>query len=493
MRRVAGALAVVLLVAWISFGGGITEWANDGTYDYSSAIVVQNVSDRAAVVNVVYQTPCDPTTPDYQVTVPAGSSGLVNVNDAFPGPWSGSAIVTSDVPIIANQNYVWHVPYDGTQWAANEGGVLSPSTTWYLAEGSTYGGFESYVCVQNPSEQSAQVEIAYTTPGASHAGPAVSVDPVSSLEIPIKDTLTDYSSIGVVVTSDQPVVAQLSTYWNGGASYTSTHGASQPANTWYVAEGSTSSMSGFETWITVQNPTPSPADVSVTYIADGQQIPGPQYTVAPMTHDTFNTAGTLPDQSNFAAMITSDQPIVAVQSMRWDGHQGFDSTTGVPQSQQTWHFPLVRPTLGASSWLAVQNVGDASSTVTIDYVSETGTTGGGTLDVDPFGRGSLSLPEKVGGSMWYSAVVTSDQPIVAMVGNHWETSSGSHRDIGFGVSQTATQWYLPTTPHAPSWSESSFGESSAPSTGTDDRDGDGVPDDQDMCPDYPGDPSMDGC
>jgi hypothetical protein len=61
MRRIFAGLMVILLVGMIGFGGNPEDWASDGTYAYSSVIVVQNVSDTVAQVQVTYQTPCDPT------------------------------------------------------------------------------------------------------------------------------------------------------------------------------------------------------------------------------------------------------------------------------------------------------------------------------------------------------------------------------------------------------------------------------------------------
>ena len=489
MRRVLTGVIAILLVGILGFGGDLGNWSSDGTFSYSSSIVVQNVSDTAALVQITYQTPCDPTTPDYQATVAPGTSQTVNVNDAFPGPWESTAIVTSDAPIVATQNIIWADPSGGTQWAAHSGAKPGASDTWYLAEGSTYAGFQSYVSIQNPNAQAAQVEVTYMTPGGTHVGPTVSIDPIAQTEIDIADTLPDWSSISAVVTSDVPVVAQLSTTWNGSASTTTSMGVTMPGETWYLAEGSTTG--GFETWLMVQNPSTETAHVSVSYIADGKQSSVSTLNVAPMTHDTFSAADTLPDQPHFATIITSDVSIVAVQSKTWEGHSGYGGTVGVPSSATEWFFPVARTHPGASTWIAVQNVGDTSAEVSVTYATHTGAVDGPDLALDPFARQSISLPESVSDQVNFSVVVTSDQPIVAIHGSYWETGSGVRQHLAFGVTQPSTTWFVPITPHAPSQMSQEPG--SSPPSPIADRDGDGVPDDEDYCPDFPGRVDDNGC
>jgi len=493
MRRALAGLMALLVIALVGFGGDLGNWSNDGTTSYSSAIVVQNVSDTAATVQITYQTPCDPTTPDYEVTVPPGTTQTVNVNEAFPGPWASSAVVSSDVPIVATSNIVWSDPSGGTQWAAHAGATPGLSQTWYLAEGSTYGGFQSYIAIQNPNDGPAQIDITYMTPGGTHAGPSVTVSPISQTEVNMADTLPDWSSISAVVTSDVPVVAQLSTYWNAGSSTASTMGTTMPSDMWYFAEGSTTQSSEFETWFLLQNPGPTAATVDVTYIANGSQTVGPTLDVPAMTHTVFNAADTLPDQAHFSAIVTSDIPIVAIQSNRWKaphGH-GYASTVGQPATANDWFFPSARPNPGASTSIAVQNVGTTSANVNIIYSTGSGAIDGSSLALDPFTRDSISLPESVDGSTSFSVTVTADQPILATQGSYWETGSGVHQSLYFGVVQSSTTWYVPITPHPPSLI---MQNSTSDDPGTvSDRDGDGVPDNEDFCPDFPGSAATNGC
>lgn len=485
MRRTVTALGTVLLVGSLSLAGDLPGWSTDGTTSYSSAVVIQNVSDTVAVVNIAY-----PAATDHQMTVPAGTSHTQYVNDGSGGPWGVAALVTSDVPIVATQNFLTWDPNGGTQWASHSGGVASPSKTWYLAEGCTYGGFQSILTIRNPNEQPAEVGVTYTVPGAHVSGPSVSVCPYGQRQIVVSDTVADCSSIGAIVTSDVPVIAQLTTYWNGGAASTSTMGAPSAATTWYLAEGNTASWSGFETWITVQNPTSDPAEVHVQFIGDGVKQTGPTFTVAPVSQDVFNAADYFPEHTHFATVVTASSPILAVQSKRWESEQGYDGTMGVNTPSSQWYFPSAQSHLEASSWIAVQNVEDTSTTVTIDYVTEHGSLDRQTVSLDPFAHQTISLPDEIAGQTPIAVVVNSAQPILAQQGQCWETGSGTYHDTMFGATAPSTIWYLPATPQAQS-QLGPFGTAGGATAG--DRDGDGVPDDEDFCPDYPGSAEMNGC
>ncbi len=487
MRRTAVVVLSMLLVGAISLGGDMPGWSSDGGTYYSSAIVVQNVSDTVAAVNVVYQPPCDPTTPDVQMTVAPGTSQTQYVNDVNPSPWGTSAIVTSDVPIVATQNFLTADPNGGTQWASHTGGVTTPSRTWYLAEGSTYGGFQSYIAVQNPNESPASVAMTYTTYGSSVSGPSMTVPPYGQSQVAMSDTFVDYSSLGAIVTSDVAVIAQMTTYWNGAAS-TSTMGAPATATTWYLAEGNTASYSGFETWVMVQNPNPTTAQVQVQFIGDGVKQAGPTFSVPSMSHDSFNAADSFPEHAHFATVVTSDTPIVAVQSKRWDDEHGYDGTMGVTSPSSQWYFPVPQTHTGASSWIALQNVEDSSTTVTVQYMPQ-GAAGSETVTLDPFGHEMISLPGNGQTPGAVAVVVNSAQPILAQQGSYWETGSGTYQDTMFGIQNPSTIWYLPSTPSQMS-QLGPFGDADA---GTSDRDGDGVPDDTDYCPDFPGSPATNGC
>ena len=52
---------------------------------------------------------------------------------------------------------------DNKTWGHDSIGVTEPSSTWYLAEGYTAGGMETWVLVQNPNATAVTVNLALQT------------------------------------------------------------------------------------------------------------------------------------------------------------------------------------------------------------------------------------------------------------------------------------------------------------------------------------------
>jgi len=79
-----------------------------------------------------------------------------------------STRVTSDRPVVAERAMYGN----NRTWGHDSIGVGEPRAIWYLAEGSTAGGFETWVLVQNPNDTPANVTLTFMTPGGTVAGPS---------------------------------------------------------------------------------------------------------------------------------------------------------------------------------------------------------------------------------------------------------------------------------------------------------------------------------
>jgi beta-N-acetylhexosaminidase len=104
-------------------------------------------------------------------------------------------------------------------WAERTGGhdsigASSTAKTWYLAEGSTGGSFQTWVLVQNPSKEKAKVSLTYMTPEGPVAGPVEEIDASSRMTFLVNDTVPNTDSVSTKVESDVGVVAERSVYWD---------------------------------------------------------------------------------------------------------------------------------------------------------------------------------------------------------------------------------------------------------------------------------------
>ena len=92
-------------------------------------------------------------------------------------------------------------------------GATAPSTTWYLAEGATTGGFETWVLIQNPGESSCQVDLTFMTDAGEVAGPTLDLAPASRQSISVGNYVNTYN-VSTRVTSNQPVIAERAMYYS---------------------------------------------------------------------------------------------------------------------------------------------------------------------------------------------------------------------------------------------------------------------------------------
>ena len=93
-------------------------------------------------------------------------------------------------------------------------GVSSPATTWYLAEGSTGGTFETWVLVMNPETATANVQLTYMTPSGPVAGPSAPLPARSRMTFRVNDAVPGVDSVSTRVDSDRGVVAERAVYWD---------------------------------------------------------------------------------------------------------------------------------------------------------------------------------------------------------------------------------------------------------------------------------------
>jgi subtilisin family serine protease len=99
--------------------------------------------------------------------------------------------------------------------------VTAPADTWYLAEGSTQGGMDTFILVQNPGDQAAEVTLSFMTGEGPKPGPTEVLPPHTRRTFKANDYALSHD-VSTLVTSNRPVVAERSMYGNN---YTWAHGS----------------------------------------------------------------------------------------------------------------------------------------------------------------------------------------------------------------------------------------------------------------------------
>ncbi|MDI7251599.1 MAG: DUF5719 family protein [Actinomycetota bacterium] len=154
-------------------------------------------------------------------TVPAWKRYTVNVNQEV-GPGRDVALaVHSDRPIVAERPMYFNY---GGMWDGGHitVGAAAPSQDWYFAEGCTRAGFEEWLLLFNPGEETARVSITYAFPDGETKGEELEVPPRRRATLFVNREVGEGRDVSLRVESDRGLVAERSMYflyhqaWEGG-------------------------------------------------------------------------------------------------------------------------------------------------------------------------------------------------------------------------------------------------------------------------------------
>lgn len=441
-RNLNGVSGVDRKTAWaVGNNGQILKTMNGGvTYQtwylaegatlggFETWVLVQNPGNTEAAVEVTYMT-AEGVVPGPRFTLKPQSRSTINVGDSV-STYEVSTLVRSDVPVIAERSMYWENRIGGHDSI----GVTMTSLNWYLAEGSTNGGFVTWVQVQNPGNETATANFTFMTPGGEVPGPVVEVSAASRKSVNVGEHVPGEWSVSTRVTSDRPVVAERSMYWGNQVGGHNSIGVTAPSGVWYLAEGAT--LGGFETWVLVQNPNPVPARVTLTYMTDRGKVEGPTFSLDPFSRETRNVADTV-QTFKVSTEVTSDQPVIAERSMYWPGyarndyHQrvGGHDSIGVTAAAEEWYL-AEGATLGSfETWVVIQNPGSVPANINFTYMTSHGQVAGPSFELMANGRESIFVGDTLQ-TYEVSTRINSDIPVIAERAMYWNNRVGGHDSIG---------------------------------------------------------------
>ncbi len=189
---------------------GTTAWG------FTTYVLVQNPSGSTSQVNVTYMTPEGPVAhPGNPITMPANSRKTIRVNDFLPNR-DFSTRVTGSTGIIAERAMYWD---NGTGEACHDSiGMASPHSRFYLPDGESGSGVETWTVVQNPG--GAQVTVTLTYLSSDGSAPVTVTDsvPANSRESYSMASVGLSGRRGIMVSATGNVMVERAMYWsNRGA------------------------------------------------------------------------------------------------------------------------------------------------------------------------------------------------------------------------------------------------------------------------------------
>jgi len=307
-----------------------------------------------------------------------------------------------------------------------------------VAPAAAQGGltYSSSIQVQNLSANTATIQITFYDEATGNASSTVVNDTIAANSnksyFPLPSGLGTFKG-SAVVSSDQPVAAITNLLGGDGAYAGSATGLSGGATTVglpLIMRANT----GFSTFLSVQNTGTADANITITY------TPGSKGTAATQTGTIKPGAAKQFDQATLTALgdvfigsatVTSNQPVAVMVGqlgtgsfktlLMYDGFNGGSTTVRAPL--------VMANNSGFISSLNIQNVGSASTTVTVNYSTNLGGSfapASQTLTLAPGQGGNLLQAAGQWGTNKYigSATITASQPLVVVV-NQLKLTGGS--------------------------------------------------------------------
>jgi hypothetical protein len=351
-------------------------------WGFSTYITIENANNQQLTARLTYM---DPN--------PQSGAGEVGTRDVTLPPLSQTTV--SSEPDIGAVDFSTKVEclqgktiavdrtmfWTGQDALSPEGhssiGTTTPSKTWYLPEGSSNWGFETWTLVQNPNATDAHVKLTYMTEGG--------IPQVFDKTVPAhcRATYKMAADIGAAdastkVTSDVLVVAERSMYRNNCREGSCSIGATAPAADFYLAEGATGYDVGFTTWVLIQNPNDSDVQVTLTYQTQSGAKPQDPFTMAANSRKTIRVNDQLPADTNVSTTVHGSKPIIAERAMYWGAGtplgEAMHASIGLDSPHMTFYLPDGQTSSGFETWTLIQNPNPGAVTVRITYLPQ----GGGT-------------------------------------------------------------------------------------------------------------------
>ncbi len=388
-------------------GGGGSVWPSNQTVDYNNSASITLLPSTGYHVNSVSDngTPmAGPYGSYYQVlkvrvnhavvvtyaintyTIQAsvnGAHGTVSPSDQTAN-WGSNATVTITpeagyhVASITDNGVLKAGPYGNTYTlsavAADHAIVVAfapdaESQTWYLAEGATAGGMQTYVLVQNPGDGPLSVNIKFQTDAGEVQGPIDTV-PAQSRRTYLANAYLSSLNVSTSVTATGGPVVERAMYGNGGAWTHDSVGTTSPANTWFLAEGA--ALGGMGTYILVQNPGASAVNVDVKFQTGEGEMQGPLDTLPAHSRHTYRVGNYVQTYDVSTRVTSTGGAVVVERSMHGANWAWGTCSIGTSVPDTTWYMAEGSTRGGMDTYVLIQNPGASAVSIDVKFQTENG-------------------------------------------------------------------------------------------------------------------------
>ena len=361
--------------------------------NFDEYLLVCNIADEPARVTFTFMQPSGETSSE-EIEVSGHSRYTLSVDDYLQFHET-SVAVSSDKPIITER--AMYFDYHGKQGGHSSAGVLQPATSWYLPEGCTAGGFDTYVLVQNPDVRPARIKFTFMTQDGENVVKELELVGRSRLTVGVDEEpgLAE-ESLSTLVESENgvPIIVERAVYfdWNGRTGGHVSPGATTTRDSWYFAEGYTGGE--FDTFFLVQNPTDEEISLVAEFLRSDGTLVEKEFQVDARSRFTIwsDQIKGLED-AEFSTRLTSEgeTPFAAERTMyfAYGGIKGGHDCIGVEGPSPRWYLAEGYTGGDFDTYVLLANFSETAAPVTVTFMKPSGETVTRDYQVGPQSRHTI--------------------------------------------------------------------------------------------------------
>jgi len=234
-----------------------------------------------------------------------------------------------------------------------------------FAEGRTQDAVERLV-LYNPTSRDASATLSAYLPAGEERRSLV-VPAGQRVDLTLNTALPPTTALGLELRADQELLAERTLVV--GRELLGSTGASEPARSWYFAEGST--VSKTETLLQVLNPQRQEVAGTLTFFPDGGAPVSQSTSFAPRSRTTLRLNDLMPDMA-FGFKLATVQPVVAERTTTLESGAAH-LVVGASSLSRSWTFAEGSTTEGLNTTLHLLNPWKQQVGITLRVMSEDGT------------------------------------------------------------------------------------------------------------------------
>jgi hypothetical protein len=283
-----------------SRGWFLAEGSTEPPFD--TWILIQNPNPVPNVAHLTFMLERGGTLEVDQPLLPQ-SRMSIHVDDILPSAGFSTA-VSAAMPIVVERSMYFGTGGHGSL------GVKTPGQTWFFAEGDTRAGADTWILLQNPGAEVANIKITFMRENGSSVPAFYALDPSTRLSV-LTDSLVPESTFGAKIEADQPIIVERSVYVAGGQGGNNSPAISIPNTEWFVPAGPTRPAD--RAVIAILNPNPEPTQVDITFSRESQPPVTHSVVMAPTSRQSVDVSRHVPN-ADASARVVADKPVVVERS-----------------------------------------------------------------------------------------------------------------------------------------------------------------------------------